>query len=120
MNTSASTLPVTSGSPLLQQSIDAALKRIPPLWPLQHFVAVNPFLGFTHLPFADACAPLQRVYGRAPVLSPSDYLNAYVRGEIQRQDILAATDATWSADDLVHALDNPDASRDVQPIATVR
>lgn len=41
-------------------SIDAAIARacekIAPLWPLKHFVAVNPFLGFSGQSFATTCA----------------------------------------------------------------
>ena len=33
---------------------NAAVRTIAPLWPLESFVAVNPFLGISSLPFADA------------------------------------------------------------------
>ena len=31
----------------LEATVRAACRRIAPLWPLKHFVAVNPFLGFS-------------------------------------------------------------------------
>ncbi|MBS0244795.1 MAG: DUF2309 family protein, partial [Proteobacteria bacterium] len=44
----------------LTATIRSACRRIAPLWPLKHFVAVNPFLGFTQEPFAETCAKLSR------------------------------------------------------------
>ena len=35
--------------------------RIAPLWPLKHFVAVNPFLGFANQTFHATCATFHRV-----------------------------------------------------------
>jgi hypothetical protein len=50
----------------LGAAIRAALARIPPLWPLRHFVAVNPFVGLVDRPFSQAAELLQRVAGAAP------------------------------------------------------
>lgn len=44
-----------------------ACYRMPPVWPLQRFVAVNPFLGLTDRPFAEVCRLMQRV-GHATML----------------------------------------------------
>lgn len=44
-------------------AIAAACARIAPLWPLDSFVAVNPFLGFSGTPFEETCATLRRVAG---------------------------------------------------------
>lgn len=44
-----------------------ACDRMPPVWPLQRFVAVNPFLGLTDRPFAEVCRLMQRV-GHATML----------------------------------------------------
>ena len=43
------------------RAITAACGRIAPVWPLRTFVAVNPFLGFTNMPFEEACSALQRI-----------------------------------------------------------
>ena len=56
----------------LKAAIAAACKRIAPLWPLKHFVAVNPFLGFTGQTFAQTCATLDRV-ARTRMLMPRAY-----------------------------------------------
>ena len=39
-----------SRRPDIDAAIAAACKKIAPLWPLKHFVAVNPFLGFADSP----------------------------------------------------------------------
>jgi uncharacterized protein YbcC (UPF0753/DUF2309 family) len=59
----------TPAAARLEEAIQAACRRIAPLWPLKHFVAVNPFLGFAGMSFADTCAHLQRVT-RTPMLMP--------------------------------------------------
>jgi uncharacterized protein YbcC (UPF0753/DUF2309 family) len=64
-----------------------ALKRIPPLWPLGNFVAVNPFLGLLDRPYEDACALLSRVTGNFPLQAPADYLAAWRDGTITAADI---------------------------------
>ncbi|MFN3890632.1 MAG: YbcC family protein [Beijerinckiaceae bacterium] len=53
----------------VRTAIDVACKRIAPLWPLKHFVAVNPFLGFAHHSFAETCARMNRV-ARTSMLMP--------------------------------------------------
>ena len=68
-------------------SINEALKRIPPLWPLENFVAVNPFVGMLDQPYEEACATLARTSGNYPLQSPSDYLKAWQTGIITPQDI---------------------------------
>jgi hypothetical protein len=66
----------------LNAALESALARIPPLWPLRHFVAVNPFVGLVDRPFQEACGLLQRVVGEAPLQSPAEYRLAYEQGRI--------------------------------------
>ena len=100
-------------------ALDTALARIPPLWPLKHFVAVNPFLGLADRPFAAACALLQRTAGAAPVQSPADYLAAYRTGAITPADLTSATDAEWPAARLLDALETASSSPAAYALATV-
>ena len=44
-----------------------ACDRMPPVWPLQRFVAVNPFLGLADRTFAEVCRLMKRV-GHATML----------------------------------------------------
>ena len=77
----------------LETVIAEACKRIAPLWPLKHFVAVNPFLGFTHQSFHATCATMYRV-ARADMLMPrSFYREALASGRIEDADIATALSA---------------------------
>jgi uncharacterized protein YbcC (UPF0753/DUF2309 family) len=90
--TPAATLPTAlATAPLPGAALDAALlapaihracRRIAPLWPLKHFVAVNPFLGFTGRSFAATCAAMERV-ARVRMLMPRGfYAEAIAAGAI--------------------------------------
>jgi uncharacterized protein YbcC (UPF0753/DUF2309 family) len=103
----------------LAAALEIALPRIPPLWPLRHFVAVNPFLGFMDQPFSSACELLQRNVGAAPLQSPSDYRQAYQQGRIEATDLAAAGDATWTSAALLKALDEVDDDLASSPLPTV-
>lgn len=102
----------------LQPAIAEALKRIPPLWPLEHFVAVNPFLGLTDRPFPEACATLRRTLGHAPVQPPAAYLAAWREGAITPEDLAPFTDERWTVDALVGALERAGDAPLQHPVAT--
>jgi uncharacterized protein YbcC (UPF0753/DUF2309 family) len=79
-----------SADPSTLAAIAAACARIAPLWPLKHFVAVNPFLGFCGKSFHATCALLHRV-ARLDMLMPrSFYRAALAAGEIEDDDLGAA------------------------------
>ena len=59
-------------APALAAQIDAACRRIAPLWPLKHFVAVNPFLGFAGETFQATAVHLRRT-ARTHMLMPRDF-----------------------------------------------
>ncbi|MBN8247318.1 MAG: DUF2309 domain-containing protein [Verrucomicrobia bacterium] len=103
----------------LTDAVDAALRRIPPLWPLQHFVAVNPFLGLTDQPFPDACALLERVTGAAPLQSWTAYRAAWENGTIRPEDLAQAADARWTRERLLAMVNHPGPETSVKPLRTV-
>lgn len=77
-------------SSALDVAIATACQRIAPLWPLKHFVAVNPFLGFTGQSFAATAATLRRV-AKVDMLMPRDfYREALACGIISDAHIAAA------------------------------
>lgn len=87
----------------LQETIASACRRIAPLWPLKHFVAVNPFMGFAGQSFAETCATLNRVT-RTRMLMPWDfYRQAMAKGLIDDDALKAALD--------LHAVTNIDVHR---------
>jgi uncharacterized protein YbcC (UPF0753/DUF2309 family) len=74
----------------LNEAIAAACARIAPLWPLQTFVAVNPFLGFSDRSFAATAATFRRV-ARVDMLMPrAFYAEAIAAGLVEDRDLEAA------------------------------
>ncbi|MFN3868142.1 MAG: YbcC family protein [Hyphomicrobiaceae bacterium] len=74
----------------LQAQIEAALKRIAPVWPLRHFVAVNPFLGFTGETFAATAAKLKSSARTHMLMPRSFYRDALGNGDIDDAALVAA------------------------------
>ena len=74
----------------LDAHTDAAVRQIPPLWPLPSYVAVNPFLGQSGESLAVAAARLGRV-GGVPVTMDRDwYAQRIASGEITDSDLADA------------------------------
>jgi len=71
----------------IEEAIDGACRRIAPLWPLKHFVAVNPFLGFSGQTFHSTCATMHRV-ARIEMLMPREfYRQAIADGTMEDRDL---------------------------------
>ncbi|WP_029057833.1 YbcC family protein [Stappia stellulata] len=98
---------------------EAACARVAPVWPLQSFVAVNPYLGMADLSLPQAALRLSRVAGARTLQPRGVYLAALEAGEIAPEDLLAAraempggdlpADAT-SLIALAHSLPETDAT----------
>ncbi|MBV9077743.1 MAG: DUF2309 family protein, partial [Methylobacteriaceae bacterium] len=73
----------------IEAAITRACRKIAPLWPLKHFVAVNPFLGFTDRTFAETCAALKRV-ARTDMLMPRAFYREALRAGMVDDAALAA------------------------------
>ncbi len=74
----------------LLAAADAACRQIPPLWPLDTSVAVNPYLGQTNQTLAQTGARLARI-GGGPVTMPRRWYAARIAsGEITDGDLSAA------------------------------
>ena len=64
MNTALDTShPAPATAPSLQPAIDQACARIAPTWPLDRFIAVNPYWGHLDQPIAAAAAELAALSG---------------------------------------------------------
>ena len=70
--------------------VEKACLRIAPLWPLDSFVAVNPFLGLSDLSFAAACARLQRLAKSQMLMPRTFYREALDSAHIIDADLDAA------------------------------
>ncbi|MDE3078599.1 MAG: DUF2309 domain-containing protein [Paracoccaceae bacterium] len=74
----------------LLKSAEAAARAIPPAFPLEATVAVNPFLGQTGEDLATAAARLARVAGTRVTRPRADYAAAVQSGEITDEDLADA------------------------------
>jgi uncharacterized protein YbcC (UPF0753/DUF2309 family) len=74
----------------LASIVDRASRRVAPLWPLKHFVAVNPYLGLTDQSFEGAARTMARVAGARSTLSRSFYAAALDEKRMTPGDLEAA------------------------------
>lgn len=74
----------------LNRAIQQACRRLAPVWPLSSFVAVNPFLGFADMPFAQAAGELRRLTGARLLMPRAFYRDAMTQGRIAPTDLAAA------------------------------
>jgi uncharacterized protein YbcC (UPF0753/DUF2309 family) len=73
--------------------IGEVCRRMPPLWPLKSFVAVNPFLGYSDLHFLEAAAKIRRV-AHGDILMPESYYQEQIdQGNITDTDIRSAIES---------------------------
>ncbi|MDQ8198674.1 DUF2309 domain-containing protein [Pelagicoccus enzymogenes] len=74
----------------LSSQIDQACRAIAPLWPLKHFVAVNPFVGYADRPFSETSEHLKQVHGDYPLPKISWFLEQYRENKIETSKIVEA------------------------------
>ena len=97
----------------LQASADTACSRIAPTWPLDQFIAVNPYWGWVDRPFAEVSAELTRLSGAAMWTPRSQQLASWKAGELRSEHLQAALAADalsargMSVDELTRALHQP-------------
>jgi uncharacterized protein YbcC (UPF0753/DUF2309 family) len=84
------------GLPGIAQAVDAALRAIPPLWPLESSVAVNPFLGQAGESLAQTAARLGRVAGIAVTMPRAWYRERVDSRAIALRDLEQALAGTSS------------------------
>lgn len=84
---------------------ERATRRIAPLWPLKHFVAVNPFLGLTDHTFVDAAQVMALVAGARMTMPRAFYLDALATGRIGDKDLALALQRADDRAALPHDVD---------------
>jgi uncharacterized protein YbcC (UPF0753/DUF2309 family) len=77
----------------LDAALDRARTRIAPLWPLQSFVAVNPFLSLSAKKFEEACNIMKRVAGADMLMPRAFYRDLIASGRITDADLRMAISA---------------------------
>lgn len=88
----------------IELAIQDACGKIAPLWPLDSFVAVNPYLGLIDQPFFEAARYLSDVAGERLFMPRAWFARQLDSGRITRDDLHAAaraSDHDWSVDFLI-------------------
>jgi uncharacterized protein YbcC (UPF0753/DUF2309 family) len=78
----------------LEKAINAAAQMIPPAWPLDTSVAVNPFIGQGAETLASVAARLGRISDVAVVMPRNWYWQKITAGDISDADLREALDAS--------------------------
>ncbi|MBU2839247.1 DUF2309 domain-containing protein [Acidithiobacillus thiooxidans] len=90
----------TSNKVNTEQLFDRVMRRIAPVWPLDSFVAVNPYWGFADQPFSQVAAQLQETVGERVLMDRRWYADLLQTGKLDMADILqAAEDLGQSTDE---------------------
>lgn len=104
----------------LTQDIDLACARMAPTWPLDQFIAVNPYWGWVDQPMPQAAAALEALGGTRLTMPRSWFAAQWQAGQLQRQHLqvaaaraagqgAAADSVAQQVAALVAALEAPDA-----------
>lgn len=75
---------------LIAASVSRVTRIVAPAWPLEHFVAVNPFLGLSDRSFASASDIMARVAGARMTMPRRFYAQAMASGRIGAKDVRIA------------------------------
>jgi hypothetical protein len=74
----------------LTEVLRSSCQKIAPVWPLESFVAVNPYLGMIAKDFGTVADRLRRVAGASMTMPTEFYLDALDRGRVSMDDVQAA------------------------------
>jgi uncharacterized protein YbcC (UPF0753/DUF2309 family) len=84
----------------LENKLRKATKKIAPLWPLERFTAVNPYLGMSHQRFQEAAIDLAQTAGIKSTLPLAFYVKKYEAGVIKSTDITRAIEELDFSNDI--------------------
>lgn len=105
----------------LQASVTQACQRIAPTWPLDQFIAVNPYWGFVEQPIVDAARRLGRLSGTPLLMPRSFYRSEWQAGrltQVHLQDAIRAAHADCSVDELADSLTEESEGAPAHPLVT--
>ncbi len=118
MNSTKTEEPVTSN---LTDALRTTCSKVAPVWPLESFVAVNPFLGLIAQDFGSVADRLRRVAGARMTMPTAFYLEALDRAQLTAEDIAAVlrhTGLSIPAKDFI-AASREAATREAPPESSV-
>ena len=89
---------VAPAAPLeLQDAIERACARVAPTWPLDRFIAVNPFWGFVDMPLPEVSARLTALSGSRLLMPRAWYREQWRAGRLREDHLRAALARTGSS-----------------------
>ncbi|MBN3581387.1 DUF2309 domain-containing protein [Algoriphagus aestuarii] len=107
----------------LVNAMRSACKKIAPVWPLENFVAVNPYLGFTGKKFDQVAQELAATGDIHMTMPSSFYLQKLKEGKLKKEDILKVLSQKNSQigyRDFIQSLEQmPDSEESMIQISTV-
>lgn len=113
--------PATPSAATLRAAIDRACKRIAPTWPLDRFIAVNPYWGQLERPIDAAAAQLAALSGSPMLMSRDSFLQHWQAGKVGHRHLqaaIAAAGSTETVDTLLASLQTRPALPARLPLAT--
>ena len=93
-----------------QAMIEAACDAIAPIWPLDSFIAVNPYWSHRDRPMPEVAARLGALSGTTMLMPPAYYRQAWRSGRINRDHLeraIAATGYQGDTEALLRSLEEP-------------
>lgn len=106
---------------LLAAEVDEACSRIAPTWPLDRFIAVNPYWCYADRPIEQAAAELRARSGTSLLMPRSFYREQWRSGRILDRHLRAAIELdgdACTAQALVESLDAPPVQASAVPLVT--
>ncbi len=91
----------------IARDIDAACRRIAPVWPLDRFLAVNPWWGYLDMPIEKAFARLAVDHGARTFMPRSYWAARWDAGSLRREHIeqaIAESGSAANAEQVIAAL----------------
>ncbi len=98
-----STLPSRVEAPRgqrLEKAVEQACSRIAPTWPLDRFIAVNPFWSLIDAPLSEVAEKLRSFSGARLLMPRSWFRQALLEGRLRDEHLQAALDAAQSTQSL--------------------
>jgi len=103
------THPTPLSAAAMEPAIDRACARIAPTWPLDRFIAVNPYWGQIERPIAAAAAQLAGLSGSPMLMSRAWFHQQWQAGRVGREHLQTAISAAGSAETVETLLASLDA-----------
>lgn len=97
----------------LRHDVDAACDRIAPTWPLDRFIAVNPYWGWRSTDITDAAAHLGSLAGTTLTMPRTWFRDEWRAGRLSAHDVAAAAETLCTPElveaalDVLNAFDEP-------------